>query len=287
MRTAVIEALRSLRAGLAAPGRARDRRLHRRRGADRRSCSTSGLPTSCRLHFARARLVGQPLAVDRDRARRPRRRGDRATSTRMPSAAARRLIDRTRVPIADQRRDRRQRADRAGARAPARRVRGLAVRRRGQAAGPASSWCAASSRTARGSSGCGVAPCRAGDGNPAIVALFGRERVADLEARGFAGDRTDAEIERTGLAFQIATRFTLVDRDRRGEGGHRAGAHDNMPQALPYGTTAAAFGLREAAPRCRPRLRGITQDPPSSAARAWTWTSGRRRRRPQRRRWPR
>jgi Ca-activated chloride channel family protein len=89
-----------------------------------------------------------------------------------------------------------------------------------------------------------VPACRAGAGNQAIVALFGREHVADLETRGFAGDRTDAEIERAGLAFQIATRFTswiAVDEARTVTGPSR---HDDMPQALPYGTTASAFGLR-------------------------------------------
>jgi Ca-activated chloride channel homolog len=89
-----------------------------------------------------------------------------------------------------------------------------------------------------------VRACRAGEGNQAIVGLFGREHVADLEARGFAGEGTDAELERTGLAFQIATRLTswiAIDEARTVTGPSR---HDNMPQALPYGTTAAAFGLR-------------------------------------------
>jgi len=89
-----------------------------------------------------------------------------------------------------------------------------------------------------------VKACAAGAGNQAIVGLFGRERVADLEARGFAGDANDAEIERTGLLFQIATRFTswiAIDEARAVTGPSR---HENMPQALPYGTTASAFGLR-------------------------------------------
>jgi len=89
-----------------------------------------------------------------------------------------------------------------------------------------------------------VRACRAGAGNQAIVGLFGREHVADLEARGFAGASTDAEIEHAGLAFQIATRLTswiAIDEARTVTGPSR---HDTMPQALPYGTTAAAFGLR-------------------------------------------
>jgi|GEM_PF-1191648 len=84
-------------------------------------------------------------------------------------------------------------------------------------------------------------------GNQAIVALFGRERVADLEARGATGGSYDGAIEEVGLAFQIATRLTswiAVDEARTVSGPAR---HETMPQALPYGTTAAAFGLRAAA----------------------------------------
>jgi Ca-activated chloride channel homolog len=83
-------------------------------------------------------------------------------------------------------------------------------------------------------------------GNQAIVALFGRERVADLEARAAIGRDLDREIEHVGLAFQIATRLTswiAVDEARTVTGPAR---HEDMPQALPYGTTAAAFGLRAA-----------------------------------------
>jgi Ca-activated chloride channel homolog len=93
-----------------------------------------------------------------------------------------------------------------------------------------------------------VKPCGAGAGNQAIVALYGREHVADLETRAFAGERADAEIEATGLAFQIATRFTswiAVDDMRATAGPTR---HEAMPQALPYGTTASAFGLRAPGP---------------------------------------
>jgi Ca-activated chloride channel family protein len=93
-----------------------------------------------------------------------------------------------------------------------------------------------------------VPACAAGAGNQAIVGLFGREHVADLEARGFAGASTDADIERTGLRFQIATRLTswiAIDEARTVTGPAR---HESVPQALPYGTTAAAFGLRAQAP---------------------------------------
>ena len=82
-----------------------------------------------------------------------------------------------------------------------------------------------------------------GEGNQAIAALYGRERVADVEASSMFAT-SDGEIEELGLEFQIATRLTswvAVDesrasRDRR--------ATQLIPQELPYGTTAGAFGLR-------------------------------------------
>jgi Ca-activated chloride channel family protein len=90
-----------------------------------------------------------------------------------------------------------------------------------------------------------VPACRAGEGAQAIVQVYGRERVADLEARTFGGDEVDAEIEAIGIAFQIATRLTswiAIDPERREVGAER---YEDMPQVLPYGTTAAAFGLRQ------------------------------------------
>lgn len=86
-----------------------------------------------------------------------------------------------------------------------------------------------------------------GDGSPAVVALFGREHVADLESRAAAGKNLDREIETTGVSFQIATRLTswvAVDDSRVVAG---PGRDVEVPQELPYGTTAAAFGLRTGA----------------------------------------
>ena len=85
----------------------------------------------------------------------------------------------------------------------------------------------------------------AGDGNPAIAALFGRERVADLEARSTL-DQVTAEIEALGIRFQIATRLTswiAVDERVRVEPNARTRT-EVVPQELPYGTRAEAFGLR-------------------------------------------
>lgn len=88
-----------------------------------------------------------------------------------------------------------------------------------------------------------VQPLRAGEGNQGIVALYGRERVADLEARTLL-DPADAQVEEVGLRFQIATRLTswiAVDESRVVTGTERT---QNVPQEVPYGTKAEAFGLR-------------------------------------------
>jgi Ca-activated chloride channel homolog len=93
-----------------------------------------------------------------------------------------------------------------------------------------------------------VPALRAGEGSGAIAKLFARERVADLEARATVGELSggvDEQIEALGLRFQIATRLTswvAIDELRRAEG--RPGRTEDVPQELPYGTSAASFGLR-------------------------------------------
>lgn len=86
-----------------------------------------------------------------------------------------------------------------------------------------------------------------GDGNGAVVKLYARERVADLEMRWTIGNDVkviDREIESLGVVFQIATRRTswvAIDEERSVD--PRLGSrHEEIPQELPYGTTMASFG---------------------------------------------
>lgn len=96
-----------------------------------------------------------------------------------------------------------------------------------------------------------VPPCQPGEGAPGVVALWAREHVEDLETRWTIGRdqaRIDREIERTGLVYQIATRLTswvAIDHERtvdpKGESREETLAHE-----LPLGTLAESFGLRPA-----------------------------------------
>ena len=86
-----------------------------------------------------------------------------------------------------------------------------------------------------------------GQGNQALAALFGREHVADLEARSML-EEVDRQIEAIGIRFQIATRLTSwVAVDERVRVTPGPSRHEVVPQEVPYGTSAAAFGLRSPA----------------------------------------
>ena len=92
-----------------------------------------------------------------------------------------------------------------------------------------------------------------GEGPQAVVNLFGREWVEDLEAlRCAGGDRRDVDdqVERVGLDFQIATRRTswIAVREEGAVDRSRGTVDETMPHALPYGVSAEGFGLRPAAP---------------------------------------
>jgi Ca-activated chloride channel family protein len=92
-----------------------------------------------------------------------------------------------------------------------------------------------------------------GHGNRAVVALFGREAVEDLETRLAAGGEAreiDASIERIGIDFQISTRLTswvAISEDRTVDPSDPL-RRERMPHELPYGVSAEGLGLRPAAP---------------------------------------
>jgi Ca-activated chloride channel homolog len=86
-----------------------------------------------------------------------------------------------------------------------------------------------------------------GQGSLAVVSLYGREAVDDLEVRRAAGDEAvDAEIERLGLAFQIATRLTswVAIAEEPSVDPTRPMRRERMPHALPYGLSIEGLGLR-------------------------------------------
>ncbi|HEX4462314.1 MAG TPA: VWA domain-containing protein, partial [Polyangia bacterium] len=94
-----------------------------------------------------------------------------------------------------------------------------------------------------------VAPTAHGDGNGALVTLFGREAVADLETRlcaGEAGDTIDTAVEALGLAFQIATRLTswVAIGDEPAVDPRAPSRKESIPQQLPFGVSVAKLGLR-------------------------------------------
>lgn len=97
------------------------------------------------------------------------------------------------------------------------------------------------------------------EGSGALAALYGRERVADVEANALFAS-VDGEVEELGLVFQIATRMTswvAIDESRKVTGPTR---NELVPQELPYGTSAAAFGLRAAVGGVQAQLESAVMD---------------------------
>lgn len=97
-----------------------------------------------------------------------------------------------------------------------------------------------------------VAHALPGEGGPAVAKLFARELVEDLEMKLSSGEHPhaiDAEIERVGKAFAIATRLTSwIAQTREVTVDPRAGSrHVDQPHALPFGMSAEGLGLRSAA----------------------------------------
>jgi Ca-activated chloride channel family protein len=94
-----------------------------------------------------------------------------------------------------------------------------------------------------------VPPTAAASGSPAVVALYGREAVEDLEtcwAMGNDAPRIDAEIERIGLAFQIATRLTswVAVAHTPAVDPRTPRRHEDIAHELPHGMSIEGLGLR-------------------------------------------
>ncbi|MDI1445723.1 VIT and VWA domain-containing protein [Polyangium sp. 6x1] len=94
-------------------------------------------------------------------------------------------------------------------------------------------------------------PAIDGDEDGPATALFGREKVEDLElalARGGARHTIDAAIEQIGLDYKIATRLTswlAVSQDVTVDPDD-ARFRERMPHELPHGMSAEGLGLRPA-----------------------------------------
>jgi Ca-activated chloride channel homolog len=102
-----------------------------------------------------------------------------------------------------------------------------------------------------------VGPVACGQGSGAVVALFARERVEDLEARLVANvapsvdaaPSVDKEVERLGLEFQIATRLTswVAVSEEPSVDPTQPTRRERIPHALPAGLSVERLGLRPAA----------------------------------------
>jgi Ca-activated chloride channel family protein len=88
----------------------------------------------------------------------------------------------------------------------------------------------------------------AGSGNAAVIRLYGREAVEDLEVRRALGDSAvDKEIERLGLDFRIATARTswVAIAEQPSVDPTQPTRRERMPHALPHGMSIEGLGLRK------------------------------------------
>jgi len=111
-----------------------------------------------------------------------------------------------------------------------------------------------------------------GQGSAALATTFARERVEDLEVAGAAGEEVDAQVERLGLDFQVATRLTswvAVSEAPTVDPGAPT-RRERIPHEIPHGTSVEGFGLRApmaqrvagaAAPTGAPRARMMMRPP--------------------------
>lgn len=120
-----------------------------------------------------------------------------------------------------------------------------------------------------------VVPTSPGEGSEAVVKLYGRELVEDLEMRLSAGEAAsviDAEIEETGKRFAILTRHTswVATTPEATVDPRDATRKLVQPQALPYGMRAQSVGraydsgmsVRSAPAPMRMAMRGMAAAPP-------------------------
>jgi Ca-activated chloride channel homolog len=112
-----------------------------------------------------------------------------------------------------------------------------------------------------------VAPAiEAGSGSQAVPILFGRERIEDLEAKRRIENTSeiDQEIERLGLAFQIASRMTswIAVHEKVSVDPEARKRSVLVPQELPEGTSIEGLGLRRstAAPMMYAPAQGVMAD---------------------------
>ncbi len=94
-----------------------------------------------------------------------------------------------------------------------------------------------------------VRPIAAGEGSGALAALFGREKVEDLEMRLCAGEPAEAidrAVEGIGLDFQIATRLTswVAVGEEPSVDPKAPTRKQRIPQELPFGVSVDGLGLR-------------------------------------------
>jgi len=96
-----------------------------------------------------------------------------------------------------------------------------------------------------------------GEGHEGVVALFGREKVEDLEMTLSAGGgvaEINSAIEATGVDFQIATRLTswVAVSKKATVATRQQPTTVDQPHELPHGTSAEGLGLR------KPRRAGLS-----------------------------
>jgi Ca-activated chloride channel family protein len=86
-----------------------------------------------------------------------------------------------------------------------------------------------------------------GEGNPTVIACYGREAVEDLEMLIATGEGAfDEQIETLGLDFQIATRLTswVAVTEEATVDPLQPLRRERIPQALPVGLSVTGLGLR-------------------------------------------